>query len=151
MNILVSACLLGERCRYDGESRADERVVRLGEKHVLIPFCPETAGGLPVPREPAEIREGRVCTRSGEDVTQAYRSGAEKALEAVREHRCSCAVLKERSPSCGSSFIHDGSFSGKLISGEGVTCRLIRESGIPVCSEESLSGLPDEESGQAAD
>ena len=141
MKILVSECLLGAVCRYDGKSKPNERVILLGTKHELVPFCPEIAGGLPTPREPSEIRNGRVFTKGGKDVTEPFQNGAEKAWEVFQQEHCSCAVLKERSPSCGSRQIYDGSFSGILISGEGVACKKIRQMGGRVYSEENLDQL----------
>ena len=141
MKILVSECLLGAACRYDGKSKPDERVILLGAKHELIPFCPEIAGGLPTPREPSEIRNGHVITKDGKDVTESFQNGAEKAWKVFQQEHCSCAVLKERSPSCGSRHIYDGSFSGILIRGEGVTCKKIRQMGGHVYSEEDLDQL----------
>ena len=136
--LLVSACLLGEPCRYDGAARPDEAVKSLRERYTLIPFCPEVSGGLPTPREPAEIVNGRVLTRSGRDVTEAYRRGALLALEQARRAGCRRAVLKERSPSCGHGCIHNGRFDGKLVPGNGVTAGLLMENGISVYGESDV-------------
>lgn len=138
MVILVSACLLGRPCRYDGASRPAPRVMALEEAgHTLVPVCPEVLGGLPTPRAPSEVQEdGRVVSRLGEDVTAAYRSGAERALELARERGCTLAVLKSRSPSCGRGEIYDGTFTGTLRPGNGVTARLLEQAGIPVLGEE---------------
>lgn len=141
MKILVSACLLGEPCRYDGQGKPNGTIQALGKEHVLIPFCPETAGGLPVPREPAELQNGSVLTRDGRDVTVEFLNGARKTLECFRNNACDCAILKERSPSCGSRWIYDGTFTGTVIRGEGTACRMLRQSGFPVCSEETLDQL----------
>ena len=140
MKILVSHCLLGEPCRYDGASRLDRQVLELHKAgHTLIPVCPEVLGGLDTPRPPAELQpDGRVMNRQGEDVTEAYRRGAELALKIARENGCTIAILKARSPSCGSGEIYDGTFSGALTSGFGVTARLLREAGITVMDEEHL-------------
>ena len=140
MNILVSHCLLGEPCRYDGASRLDRQVLELHRAgHNLIPVCPEVLGGLDIPRAPAELQpDGRVVNEDGEDVTAAYRAGAEAALKIARENGCTIAILKARSPSCGSGEIYDGTFSGALTSGFGVTARLLREAGITVMDEEHL-------------
>ena len=134
MDILVSACLLGTPCRYDGASRPCGELARLEVLgHRLIPVCPEVMGGLPTPRPPAELqRDGRVVDRAGKDVTEAYRLGAEEVLELARAHRCTLAVLKERSPSCGRGQIYDGSFTGRLTEGSGVTARLLEEHGVQV-------------------
>lgn len=140
MNILVSHCFLGEPCRYDGASRLDKQVLALHRAgHNLIPVCPEVLGGLDVPRSPAELQpDGRVLTRDGEDVTAAYRAGAERALELAREHGCTAAVLKARSPSCGSGEVYDGTFSHTVTPGWGVTARLLADNGIEVMDEEHL-------------
>ena len=130
MKILVSACLLGIKCRYDGAEKLNEAVARLAEKHELVPFCPEIYGGLPTPREPSEIRNGRVYTRSGRDVTAEYEKGAEMALKAARMLGCECAVLQDRSPSCGIGYVHNGLFDGGLVEGDGKTAELMRQAGI---------------------
>ena len=132
MKILVSACLLGCPCRYDGKSVPCEAVIRAADAHTLIPFCPEIYGGLATPRCPAERQNNRVVTRDGRDVTEEYERGARLALETARLLGCTHAVLKEKSPSCGSRLIYDGTFTGTLIPGEGVTAALLRQNGIRV-------------------
>lgn len=141
--ILVSACLLGRPCRYDGESRPAAGITRLGEIDGVrvIPVCPECDGGLPTPRIPAERVGDRVMSRAGVDVTAEYRRGAELALATARENGCRYALLKERSPSCGSTHIYDGTFSGNLIMGRGVCCETLENAGIRVFSEETLAAL----------
>ena len=138
--ILVSACLLGEKCKYSGESNYCQSVVDYlkitGAE--IIPVCPEVLGGLRTPRTPAEIRDERVVTKDGRDVTEEYVRGAEETLQIAREKNCRRAVLKERSPSCGSGFIYDGTFSKKLIPGDGITVRLLKKAGICVYGENSL-------------
>ena len=141
MRILVSACLLGLACRYDGASKPREEILALKERHELIPVCPEQLGGLPTPRVPAERQGEKVVTREGGDVTAQYRKGAEEALKLCRLVDCSCAVLKERSPSCGCRGIYDGSFSGTLTEGQGVTAELLIRSGIPVYGESEVAEL----------
>ena len=139
MKIVVSACLLGEPCRYDGRSKPCEAVIRLGERHELIPVCPEVMGGLPTPRPPAELQaDGRVMNREGIDVSAAYRKGAEETLRVAREQGCRVALLKEKSPSCGKGRIYDGSFSGVLTDGCGVTVSLLLRSGIRVLGESEI-------------
>lgn len=137
--IAVSACLLGTRCRYDGEACPSSSVVSLGDGHTLVPVCPELLGGLEAPRLPNEIvtseRAVRVVDVEGNDLTAAFIEGARKTLELVRERGCVLAVLKGRSPSCGSGVIHDGTFSGTLVDGHGVTSRLLRSEGIRVIDE----------------
>ena len=135
MTILVSACLLGCPCRYDGTAKADPRVLALMERHTLIPVCPEQLGGLPTPRLPSERREGGVFDRGGKDVTAQYRQGAEEVLRLARLYGCTHAVLKERSPSCGSGQIYDGSFSYVLVPGSGVAAELLAQNGITVLGE----------------
>lgn len=135
MKILVSACLLGVRCRYDGKSKPHPAVERLMEQHTLIPVCGEILGGLPTPRVSAERQGERVVTADGRDVTAAYRRGAEEVLRLARRYGCKAAILKERSPSCGSGRIYDGTFTGTLTDGWGVTAELLRDHGICVIGE----------------
>lgn len=143
MYILVSACLLGAPCRYDGTGKLEPALERLrAQGHTLVPVCPEVLGGLPTPRPPAERQpDGQVVTREGVDVTAEYRSGAERALELAQTHSCTLAVLKERSPSCGRGQIYDGSFSRTLVPGSGVTAQLLEAQGIAVYGESRLDEL----------
>lgn len=141
MTILVSACLLGCPCRYDGKSKPNDAVLSLMKCHTLIPVCPEQMGGLATPRFPAERKDGGVFTEHGGDVTAQYRRGAEEALRLARLYGCSCAVLKERSPSCGSREIYDGSFSRRLIAGDGMTAELLKANGIAVYGESEVDKL----------
>lgn len=136
-NILVSACLLGLCCRYDGKSKADERVVKLLEREdiTLIPVCPEQLGGMKTPREPSERSGEGVQNSLGEDVTAHYQKGAEETLKLARLYGCGRAILKERSPSCGSGQIYDGTFGRTLTRGDGVTAELLKRSGIEVLGE----------------
>ena len=137
MKILVSACLLGTPCRYDGASKASAAVIALGDKHTLVPVCPEVLGGLPTPRPPAERQEdGRTVNRAGADVTAQYQSGARATLELARKEGCTIAVLKAKSPSCGRGKIYDGSFSGRLTDGDGAAARCLMDAGIPVLTED---------------
>ena len=139
--ILVSACLLGVCCRYDGESKPNQNVIKLREKFTLIPICPEVDGGLPTPRTPSEGVGDRVLMRDGKDVTDNFRLGAELALERARTFSCLAAVLKARSPSCGSNSIYDGSFSGTLTDGDGVAAKLLKENDIDVYTEDEIDRL----------
>ena len=141
MKILISACLLGARCRYDGASKEHLEVLKLAERHTLVPVCPEQLGGLPTPRTPSERQGDAVCTREGKDVTEAYRRGAEEALRLCRMLGCEAAVLKERSPSCGCGEIYDGTFTGTLTAGDGVTAELLKANGIPVYGESRIGEL----------
>lgn len=130
MKILVSACLLGLKCRYNGSEKANDAVVALAKKHILVPFCPEIYGGLATPRDPAEIIDGRVMTRAGKDVTAEYKKGAEEALKLAKLMGCECALLQDRSPSCGIGKVHNGLFDGGLVDGDGITAELFRKAGI---------------------
>ena len=136
--ILVSACLLGVPCRYDGKSKPNDRVMALGGKYELVPICPEVDGGLPIPRTSSERVGNRVLMRDGVDVTENYRRGALIALEQSKLNSVEFAILKARSPSCGKGKIYDGSFSGKLIDGDGVTAELLTQAGVKVITEEEL-------------
>jgi len=149
-NYLVSACLLGVPCAYDGRGRAVPELLALAAKGQVVPICPEVAGGLAAPRPTAEIVGGdggdvldgraRVMTVAGEDVTAAYLRGAECALRAARRYGITTAILKQRSPSCGSRRIYDGTHSGRLRVGQGVTVALLRRHGITVRSESEVDG-----------
>ena len=138
-NILVSACLLGESCRYDGKSKPCERVITLSDTYNLIPICPEVMGGLPTPRIPSEICGELVLMKDGRNVTQNYNDGAQKALEIAIENACTVAILKEKSPSCGSGLIHNGLFDGGLVEGDGITTQLLKKNGIRVLGESEVT------------
>ncbi len=137
MKILISACLLGVCCRYDGQSKANPVILALAGKHELIPVCPEQLGGLPTPRPPSEIREGRVVNSLGLDVMAQYQKGAAETLRLFAFLKADLAILKARSPSCGCGQVYDGSFSSALIPGDGITAQLLKANGIPVLTEES--------------
>ena len=139
--LLISACLLGARCRYDGGSKPQPGVEALAEQYRLIPVCPEQLGGLPTPRKPSERQGGRVVVAEGRDVTAEYRRGAEATLHLARLYGCTAAVLKERSPSCGKGQIYDGTFTGTLTAGDGVTAELLTAGGIKVYGESELKKL----------
>ena len=141
MRILISGCLLGVCCRYDGASKPHPLAEKLSKKHELVPVCPEQLGGLATPRSPAERQGERIIAKTGVDVTDQYHRGAEEALKIYRLLGCEAAVLKERSPSCGSGEIYDGTFTGTLVSGNGVTAELFLKHGIPVYGESRLSEL----------
>ncbi|MFZ5956687.1 DUF523 domain-containing protein [Pseudomonas knackmussii] len=147
--ILVSRCLLGHRVRYDGGSHGPfDLLERWQAQGRVVALCPEVAGGLPTPRPPAEIAGGQggrvldglvqVVTVEGEDVTDAFVRGAERAVELVHSHGIRLAVLKARSPSCGNRENYDGSFSGRRVEGEGVTAAALKRMGVLVFSEEEL-------------
>ena len=139
--VLISGCLIGLCCRYDGEQKRNKNIAALMEKYYLIPVCPEQLGGLKTPRNPSEIREGRVISSDGTDVTAEYRRGAEEALKLALLFGCKKAILKERSPSCGHGAVYDGTFSGKLTAGDGVTAELLTAHGIPVYGESRIGEL----------
>lgn len=141
MNVLVSACLLGNPCRYDGRSKPCEGVIELRNKVQFVPICPEILGGLSIPHPASEIKNGRVVSAEGKDVTGAFCAGAQKALAIAQKYHCTCALLKERSPSCGCKEIYDGSFSGKLVSGNGITAELLLQNGILVFGESEIEKL----------
>lgn len=137
--IIVSACLVGCACRYDGKSVPDPLMKAMFESGDLIPVCPEVLGGLDTPRDPAEIVSEspfQICTQTGVDVTREYKEGAKFALEIARSVGAKRAILKSKSPSCGSKIIYDGHFQRKLIEGAGATTRMFREAGIKVINEE---------------
>lgn len=141
MKLLVSACLLGVRCRYDGVSKPHPLMEELAKHHTLVPVCPEQLGGLATPRPPAERQGERVRTAAGADVTEQYRRGAEEALRICRLFGCEAAVLKEKSPSCGRDAVYDGTFTGTLTAGDGVAAELLIAHGIPVYGESELKNL----------
>ena len=141
MRLLISACLLGCRCRYDGASKPQPWLAALAERHELVPVCPEQMGGLATPRPPAERQGDRVVTKEGADVTAQYRRGAEEALRLCRLFHCQAALLKERSPSCGCGSVYDGTFTGVLTAGDGVTAELLRAEGVPVYGESRAEEL----------
>ncbi|MGI5486432.1 DUF523 domain-containing protein [Microtetraspora malaysiensis] len=150
--VLVSACLLGRKVRYDGGAKTseDELLAAWNAEGRLVPFCPEVAGGLPVPRPPAEIEGGaggaavlagtaRILTPDGDDVTEAFVEGARRALDAARAVGARVAILKEGSPSCGSLRVYDGTFAGRMTPGQGVTTALLEQNGIRVFNEDDIA------------
>jgi uncharacterized protein YbbK (DUF523 family) len=143
-SILISACLLGVACRYDGLSKPLDREIieKLRQQYHLIPVCPEIMGGLPTPRIPAEISsDGKVFRRDGADVTENYIRGAKEALRLAEIFECDTALLKEKSPSCGAGKIYDGSFSKTLTSGNGITAELLQKNGIRIIGESKIFTL----------
>ena len=142
--ILISACLVGDKTKYDGHSNYNEKIKLLLEKYELVPFCPEVEGGLPTPRKPSERIKDRVKMENGKDVTKNFLTGSELALNICLYLGIKTAVLKDNSPSCGSTEIYDGTFSHKLIKGEGVTTELLRKKGIRVLSEKDIDSLLEE-------
>lgn len=142
--IMVSSCLLGCNCRYDGKNCANEKVRALAEENILIGVCPEQIGGLATPRNPAEIVDFKVMSNAGADVTAEYRKGAETALMLAKLNKAEYAVLKSKSPSCGKGIIYDGTFSGGKKDGNGVTAQLFMHNGIKVYTEEELDKLAED-------
>ena len=138
MKILVSACLMGENCKYSGGNNANEKVLALAQDHEMILVCPEMLGGLPCPRKPGEIVDGVVRNQDGTSVDQEYRTGAEKALAIAEENQIDYAILQSRSPSCGVKEIYDGTFSGKKIPGMGVFAKLLNQKGYKILDVEDL-------------
>lgn len=139
-NALISACLLGVNCKYSGGNNKlpPEKLEKLQEKYHLIPVCPEAYGGLETPRAPSEINGGRVLSKDGKDVTGQFKRGAEAALSLAQLFEADIAILKENSPSCGSGAIYDGTFSGKLVPGDGMTAQLLKKYGIKVIGESKI-------------
>lgn len=140
--LLISACLMGFNCKYNGGNNAlpEELLSALRQRYRLIPVCPEAAGGLPTPRIPSERRGGRVVTRDGRDVTAAFQRGAELAGKLAERFDVHAALLKSNSPSCGSGTIYDGSFTGILVPGDGVTTEYLKHKNL-IISEKSSTFL----------
>lgn len=142
--LLVSACLLGKNCKYNGGNNKNDGVIALKEHFDIIGVCPECFGGLKIPRVPNEIINGRAISKNGEDFTREYIDGAEKTLYIAKESGAEYALLKERSPSCGKGVIYDGTFSGKLVAGNGITADLLIKNGYMVFGESETDKLLDE-------
>ena len=138
MTILVSACLLGENCKYNGGNNRNERVLRYVAGREVIPVCPEMLGGLPCPRKPVEWVGERVLTKDGDDCTEAFRLGVQRAVEIIADKRIDLAILQSRSPTCGVKQIYDGTFSGTCIDGMGALARALHERGIPLMDAEDV-------------
>ena len=130
MKIAVSACLLGHNCKYSGGNNRSQKVLDYIEGHEVIPVCPEVAGGMPVPRVPVELKDGKAINRDGEDVTAFFRRGVEKEMEKLQN--IELAILQPRSPSCGCKQIYDGSFTKTLIEGKGMFAQALADAGIPM-------------------
>ena len=144
MKIMVSACLLGENCKYNGGNNRESEILRMLSGHTVIPVCSEVLGGLPVPRVPAEIVNGTVVNREGISVDAAFRAGAEKALDIAKREQPDLIILQSRSPSCGVNEIYDGTFSGTRIPGRGVFADLAWHAGFKVIDAEDVlkTGIP---------
>ena len=139
MKILVSACLLGKNCKYNGGNNLNQRVLDFIEGHEVIGVCPEQLGGLSTPRLPAEIVDGIVTNKEGISVDVQFRKGAQTALAVALEKKVDLAILQSRSPSCGVNEIYDGNFSGKKIKGQGVFAKLLSVHGIKVLDAEDVA------------
>ena len=138
--MMVSACLLGENCKYNGGNNLNPELLRLLSGHEIIPVCPEVAGGLPIPRLSCEIVNGVVIDKDGESKDKEFRDGAELCLQKAFEESVDLVILQSRSPSCGVKQVYDGSFTGKLIDGRGVFAELLIQNGIKVIDVEDLFG-----------
>lgn len=134
-NLLISACLLGMKCRYDGKDNKITYLDELKRKYHLIPVCPEVYGGLGTPRLPSEISGGRVINKAGADMSAYFEKGAEEALLLARMFHCRLALFKERSPSCGGKTVYDGTFQGRLTEGSGIAALLLAKNGIKIIGE----------------
>ena len=143
IKVLISACLLGDNVKYSGGNNLRPELVTLLEKYNvdIVKVCPECFGGLPIPRVPSEIRENKVFSKDNRDITEEFLAGAEETLKVAKENEINFVILKERSPSCGSTHIYDGSFSGNIIPGQGITAKRLTEEKIKVFSEENLEEI----------
>ena len=132
MKIAVSACLLGHDCKYSGGNNRSQKVLDYIEGHEIIPVCPEVTGGLPVPRIPVELKDGKAINRDGEDVTEFFRRGVEMTMEKLEGQDIDLAILQPRSPSCGCKQIYDGTFTKTLINGKGMFAQALADADIPM-------------------
>lgn len=138
MKLMISACLLGQNCKYNGGNNRNEKVLQVSEGSTVIAVCPEVMGGLSTPRTPSEIRDGRVIAKDGRDVDAAFREGARQCLEIALREKPDRVILQPRSPSCGVKQHYDGTFSGRLTEGPGVTAELLIRNGFAVVDAEEL-------------
>jgi uncharacterized protein YbbK (DUF523 family) len=136
--IVVSACLAGINCNYKASNKENQNITKLVSQGKAIPICPEQLGGLPTPRKPAEIKENRVVTIDNQDVTEAFEKGAREVLKICQKHNCTTAILKSKSPSCGCNLIYNGEFNNTLISGDGITTKLLKQNSIKVISSDDF-------------
>lgn len=140
-SLLISGCLLGNNTKYNGKNNYIEGIDKLKDKYNLIVICPEVMGGLSIPRDPSEIKDGNVYSNKGLDVTNEFNKGALLAYELAVKHNCKAALLKDGSPSCGSKKIYDGSFNGNKIDGDGITVRMLRKLDIKIYTESEIDKL----------
>ena len=139
--ILVSACLMGVNCKYNGGNNYDPKVAEFLKDYEIVLICPEVMGGLPTPRVPSEIKDGRVVNKDGKDVTDFFVTGAEETLFLAKKYNIKKALLKTKSPSCGNGKIYDGTFTDTLTKGDGITAKLLKSKGIEVYSEDEIDKL----------
>ena len=139
--LLVSSCLLGNNTKYNGKNNYNPLVEKLKDKYILISCCPEVDGGLSIPRNPSEIKGELVVSNKGIDVTKEFNLGAVKALELVKKYNITKALLKDGSPSCGNTYIYDGSFTGTKIKSLGITARLLSANGVLIFNENEIEKL----------
>ena len=139
--LLISSCLLGNNCRYDGNNNKLKKLEKLKKYYELVPVCPEVDGGLPTPRIPSEVKNNKVINKENEDNTSYFKKGAEIALSICKEQNITKALLKSKSPSCGSNKIYDGTFTNTIIDGDGVTAKLLKENQIQVFTENDIDAL----------
>ena len=138
MKYIVSACLLGDNCKYNGKNNYCKEIDEFLKDKEYIKVCPECLGGLSIPRVPAEINGNRVINKEGIDVTKEYLLGAKKTLDICQKNGCTCAILKSRSPSCGCGKVYDGTFTDHLIDGDGITSKLLKEHSIKVINSDEF-------------
>lgn len=138
MKVLVSACLLGRNCKYNGGNNYNERVAAFVKDKEVVEYCPEVMAGMGIPRVPIEIVNGVLMDRNGSNVDEAMRQAVQKALEEIRQLGIDCAVLQSRSPTCGVNQVYDGTFSGRLIPGQGVFAKALMDAGIKVVDAEDI-------------
>lgn len=136
--VIVSSCLIGKKCRFDGTDKYNEKVVEYLKDKKYIDVCPEELGGLTTPREPVEIKSGKVLTKKGVDCTKELEKGAKISCEIARKNNCKIAIMKCKSPSCGCNEVYDGTHEGHLIPGDGMTTKLLKKDGIKVMTENDL-------------
>jgi len=136
--IAVSACLLGENCKYNGSNNKNQKVLDFLKDKKYVAICPEMLGGLPCPRIPSEIKDGQVFSKEGKNVTREFKAGAKRALEIVLNNGCDLAILKESSPSCVVNTVYNGEFTNTKINGSGITAALFKKMGIKVISEKDV-------------
>ncbi len=136
--LLVSSCLMGINCKYNGQNNFSKEIINLKDRFDFILICPEVLGGLGIPREKSEVVNDKVMTITGVDVTDKFKNGALMALDIAMKHNCKKAILKSKSPSCGKSFIYDGTFSNTIINKDGVCAKMLKENNIEIYTEKEL-------------